>query len=44
LLVESKYHDEEIPENQKKLLESMTDISFLIVRNEKDIALALSNY
>lgn len=44
LLVEPKYHDEEIPENQKKLPESMTDMSFLIVRNEKDIVLALSNY
>ena len=42
LLVETKYHQEEIPENQKKLLESFPDKSFMIARNENDIELALS--
>ncbi|MFP4026119.1 MAG: ATP-binding protein [Thiohalospira sp.] len=42
LMVETKYHDEEIPNKQKKLLESLSDKPFRIVRNETDIELALS--
>ena len=42
LLVETKYHNEAIPKNQKKLLESFTDKTIIIARNEKDIAHVLS--
>ncbi len=42
LLIETKYHNEEVPKNQKTLLESFKNKSFMIARNEKDIELALS--
>jgi predicted AAA+ superfamily ATPase len=37
LLVEAKYHEESIPEKQKKLIESFSTNPFMIVRNESDI-------
>ena len=37
LLVETKYHDESIPEKQKKLAETFSSKNFLVARNEKDI-------
>jgi len=42
LLVEAKYHNEDIPKNQKRLLDSFPGKSFMIVRNEEDIRQALS--
>jgi hypothetical protein len=42
LLVEAKYHNEEIPKNQKRLLESFPGKSFMTVRNEEDIEQALA--
>lgn len=42
LLIETKYHNEEVPKNQKTLLDSFKSKSFMIARNEKDIELALS--
>jgi hypothetical protein len=42
LLIETKYHNEEVPKNQKILLESFKNKSFMIARNENDIELALS--
>jgi len=41
LLVETKYLEENIPENQKKLIESFSNKSFMIVRNEKNIEQAI---
>lgn len=37
-LVETKYHEENISEKQQKLIESFSDKSYRIVRNEEDIS------
>ena len=37
LLVETKYHDEPIPEKQKNLAETFSSKYFIVARNEKDI-------
>ncbi len=42
LMVETKYHDEPIPKNQEKLLESLPHRSFIIARNEDDISQVIS--
>lgn len=41
-VIETKYHDEEIPKNQKRLLESLSDKPFRIVRNDTDIQAILA--
>ena len=42
LLVETKYHDKNIPAKQDYLLKSFKNKEFMIVRNEKDISEAIS--
>lgn len=36
-MVEAKYHQEELPKNQQKLLDSISKKSYTIARNEQDI-------
>ncbi len=42
LLVETKYHNKDIPNNQRKLLESFPEKPFRIVKNETDIESVLA--